>query len=206
MLTIGLTGGIGCGKTATTILFQQKGVPVIDADQIAHQIVQPKQAALSIIIDQFGSHFLSSSGSLNRAKLRQYIFENPDEKKKLENILHPIIFNTMHEQLARQKSPYGILSVPLLFETRYQDQVDRVLVIDCSEHTQRLRVKNRDNINESDIDKIINSQCSREYRLENANDIIDNSDSLNHLKKEINKLHSLYIKISTGNNSSNPSK
>ena len=112
----------------------------------------------------------------------------------------------MHEQLANQKSPYGILSVPLLFETEYQDQVDRVLVIDCSKHTQRLRVKNRDCINDSDIDKIINSQCSREYRLEHANDIINNSGSLNHLESEINKIHALYIKISTGNNSLNPSK
>lgn len=198
MLVVGLTGGIGCGKSAATELFEKRNIPVIDADKIAHTIVQPGQYALTLLQKQFGEHILNINGSLNRDKLRKLVFQNPDTKEKLEKILHPIIFSTMHRQLQRMQSPYGILSIPLLFETNHQREVNRVLVIDCPEKIQVERVKRRNNFDSKLIQSIMNSQCSRSVRLKQADDIIENSSSLQSLEDAVQKLHEFYLSISAG--------
>ncbi|MEH6503174.1 MAG: dephospho-CoA kinase [Cycloclasticus sp.] len=206
MLTIGLTGGIGCGKSTVTDLFKQKHVPVVDADEIAHAVVQPQQPTLSILIKTFGKHIIAADGSLDRRFLRELVFNDRTEKKKLEDILHPIIYKTMHEQLKKLDSPYGILSIPLLLETRHQDKVDRVLVIDCHEATQIKRVKARDCLNDKMIDSIMKTQCTRSFRLQHADDVLNNNTTLEALAERVQKLHDFYLQMSTGNNGSYPAK
>ncbi len=208
MLIIGLTGGIGCGKTTVSQLFENKGIPVVDADDISHAIVQKGKPALALLIDAFGDEILSPNGSLNRESLRELVFSEPKEKKKLENILHPLVFEAIYQQLEQYDTPYGILSIPLLFETHQQSKVDRILVIDCSEKLQKKRVASRNQFSYSMIDSIIRSQCSRSFRLSHADDILNNNVSFDNLKKEVEQLHNTYLKMSTGKKSlaSHPAK
>ncbi|MEW4983218.1 MAG: dephospho-CoA kinase [Cycloclasticus sp.] len=200
MLTIGLTGGIGCGKTTITQLFEKRNVPVVDADVISHAIVQPGQPALLILKKSFGEQILLPNGSLNRNYLRELVFNDPHKKETLENILHPIIYTTMYQALEKIDYPYGILSIPLLLETQHQDKVDRVLVIDCPEAVQIERVKKRDKLNDAMIASIMHSQCSRSIRLSNADDILVNNESLESLDAKVQKLHNFYLKMSAGKN------
>lgn len=200
MLTIGLTGGIGCGKSTVTNLFQAIRVPVIDADEISHEIVQPGQPALKEITKLFGHHLLNDDGSLDRSLMREIIFKQPDAKEALERLLHPIVFKTMHEHLSKLNSPYAILSIPLLLETQYQSEVDRVLVIDCPEATQITRVAQRDQLDKETIRAIMQTQCSRDTRLELADEILENNGSLESLNLDIQKLHAFYLEMSTGKN------
>jgi dephospho-CoA kinase len=206
MLIIGLTGGIGCGKTTVSQLFEEQNVPLVDADEISHAIVQTGQPALAQLSKAFGQQVLLSNGSLNRDYLRELVFNKPKEKEKLESILHPIIYQVMYQQLEEFDSPYGILSIPLLLETMHQDKVDRVLVIDCLEETQKSRVKARDQLSDSIIDSIMDSQCSREFRLSHADDILNNDSTLELLKPYVEELHKFYLKISTGKNNKHPAK
>ncbi len=206
MLVVGLTGGIGCGKSTVTRFFQEWSVPVIDADDIAHAIVQPGQPTLVVIVDTFGPAVLTADGSLDRAYLRQLIFHDPTAKTTLEKIMHPPIFNAMHTALALESSPYGILSIPLLLETGHQVNVERILVIDCPEALQVERVKRRDNLSASTIDAIMETQCSRDFRLHYADDIIRNDRSLDCLKHSVEKLHQNYTRMSTGKNIKYPAK
>ena len=155
MLTIGLTGGIGCGKSTVTQLFEKRNVPVVDADIISHTIVQSGQPALLQLQQAFGDSILLPSGALNRDYLRDLIFNNPSKKETLESILHPIIYKTMYQTLASFDYPYGILSIPLLLETKHQANIDRILVIDCPEATQIKRVKARDQLSDSMINSIM---------------------------------------------------
>jgi dephospho-CoA kinase len=194
---VGLTGGIGCGKTTASHLFTEFNVPVIDADDIAHQLVEPGQAALLEISKAFGDKTLSSDGSLDRHYLRDIVFSDGKKKQQLENILHPLVFDVMQEKINRLDSPYCILSIPLLFETRMTDFVDRILVIDCPIETQIARVKTRNNLTDATIRSIIDSQVNREYRLKHADDVIDNSDN-NYcgLAEQVKKLHNLYLSTS----------
>lgn len=196
MLKVGLTGGIGCGKTTVSRLFEARNVPVIDADVIAHDSVKLGQPALQEIANFFGESILLADGSLNRAKLRNRVFSNPLEKKILENILHPLVFAAMQEKIDQLKPPYCIVSIPLLFETGMRHFVDRVLVIDCPEDLQITRVKQRDNLTEARIKSIIASQVSREFRLANADDVLDNSTNSNGLAEQVETLHNFYY--STG--------
>ena len=206
MLTIGLTGGIGCGKTTITQLFEKRNVPVVDADVISHAIVQPGQPALLILKKSFGEQILLPNGSLNRNYLRELVFNDPHKKETLENILHPIIYTTMYQALQQADYPYGILSIPLLLETQHQDKVDRVLVIDCPEEVQIERVKKRDQLNDAMIASIMRSQCSRSIRLNNADDILVNNESLESLNAKVQKLHEFYLKMSAGKNNSYTAK
>ncbi|ORU94358.1 MAG: dephospho-CoA kinase [Cycloclasticus sp. symbiont of Bathymodiolus heckerae] len=206
MLIIGLTGGIGCGKTTVSQLFEKRNIPIIDADEISRTIVKARQPALTLLVDAFGNNILLGDGSLNKDFLRELVFSQPDKKKKLEDILHPIIYKTMFQQLEQFTSPYGIFSIPLLFETQYQDKVDRVLVIDCSEETQKTRVKARDQLDDSMIQSIMHAQCSRSFRLSHADDILSNDGNLIALDETVQQLHELYLKMSAGKNSSHPAK
>ncbi len=196
MLKVGLTGGIGCGKTTVSKLFTELNVPVIDADDIAHQLVEPGKPALLEISKAFGDKTLNPDSSLNRQHLRDVVFTDLKQKQKLEDILHPLVFNAMQEKINQLVSPYCIVSIPLLFETHRGQFVDRILVIDCPVEIQIERVKLRNNLTEARIRSIIDSQVSREYRLRHADDVIDNSQSGGGLAEHVKKLHNLYLAIS----------
>jgi dephospho-CoA kinase len=197
MLKIGLTGGIGCGKSTVSSLFEQLHVPVIDADTISHQIVKPHQQGLAVLIALFGCEILLENGELNRAALKEFIFSDVESKKKLEAALHPLIFNEITTQLdLLHDVPYCIVSIPLLFETQSQRFVDRILVVDCDKKTQHERVQKRDNLSFASIDRIIASQVSAEFRRNNANDILDNSKDGVLLAQQVKTLHNFYISLS----------
>jgi dephospho-CoA kinase len=197
VLKIGLTGGIGCGKTTIANLFEALSVPVIDADQIAHQLVAKGQPALGRIEQEFGADILNQDGSLNRQKLKKIIFADAIQKQKLESILHPLVYQAIQAKLEQFDGPYCIISIPLLFETGMTSFVDRVLVVDCPVETQIERVQKRDNLSIEIIQSIINSQVSRSFRRERADDLIDNSALANSLAEQVKKLHNLYISLST---------
>jgi dephospho-CoA kinase len=196
MLKIGLTGGIGCGKTTVSNLFSELGVPIIDADKISHALVQAGQPALQNIKNAFGSNSLLENGQLNRPALKAHIFQNPTAKQQLEAILHPLIFQEISNQVHLLSEAYCILSIPLLFETHAESLVNRILVIDCDKQTQIERVQKRDNLSDEQIETIISSQVSREFRLLNADDILNNTKKQSVLAKEVKKLHNFYLSLS----------
>lgn len=197
MLKIGLTGGIGCGKSTVTTLFKHLNVPVLDADEIARQVVAVGQPALLLIQQAFGSDSVNADGSLNRDFIRELVFTDPEQKKKLEAIIHPLVYQTIQADLASLNAPYCILSIPLLFEVNRADFVDRVLVIDCPVATQIERVQKRDNLSPERVQSIIDSQVSRAFRLAHAEDIIDNTQSNAELAQQVEKLHNLYLSLSS---------
>ncbi len=195
MLKIGLTGGIGCGKTKVSKLFEQLNIQVIDADILAHQLVEIDQPALKEIALAFGTDMLNVDGSLNRKKLSQIIFSDSQQKQKLEAILHPLIYEAIQTALKSIDSAYCIISIPLLFETNMIDLVDRILVIDCPEQTQIERVLKRDAMPLAQIQAIIANQVSRTYRRSHAHDLIDTSIANDKLAESIKKLHNSYISL-----------
>jgi dephospho-CoA kinase len=196
MLKIGLTGGIGCGKTTVAKIFEQLKIPVIDADEIAHQLVAIGQPALAQIQQEYGTNVLNPDGSLNRKILRDLIFSDCKQKQKLESILHPLVYRSIQAELKRLNTPYCIICVPLLFETNMTHLVDRILVVDCSVETQIERLQKRDDITIERIQSIIDSQVSRAFRKAQANDLIDNSKTDNRLAEEVKKLHNFYLSLS----------
>jgi dephospho-CoA kinase len=196
MLKIGLTGGIGSGKSTITALFSRYHIPIIDADIIAHQLVEPRQPALAQIKKAFGQSIINKDESLNRDKLRETIFSDTEKKVQLEAILHPLIFQKMQSDFDKQTSPYSILCIPLLIETKMTSFVDRILVVDCPVETQAARVKLRDQLSNERILSIISSQVSRKTRLSYANDTIDNSNSPTQLAEQVKKLHNKYLSLS----------
>ena len=195
MLKIGLTGGIGSGKSTVTQIFSELKAPIIDADIIAYELVGPGKPALKAIIDHFGQQILTNQNALNRKKLKEIIFSNPEQKKQLEQILHPLVFAEMESQIKQLSGPYCILSIPLLLETQMEDFVDRILVIDCPVELQLERVKNRDQLSEDRIKAIIASQATKEQRLQAAEDVIDNSTDAQALAEQVKKLHNLYLSL-----------
>lgn len=196
MLKIGLTGGIGCGKTTVSNLFSELGVPIIDADEISHSLVQIGQPALQNIKNAFGSAVLLDNGELNRSALKAHIFQNPTAKEQLEAILHPMIFQEILNQVNQLSEAYCILSIPLLFETHAESLVDRILVIDCDQQTQIERVKQRDNLSVKQIEAILAAQVSREFRQKYADELLDNSKNNHLLAEDVKKLHNFYLSLS----------
>lgn len=198
LMNIGLTGGIGSGKSSVTKIFEELGVSVIDADIIAHHLTQPGTEALLEISNQLGYQFITSQGKLDRKKLGQTIFESPDKKMILENILHPRVKQTIIGELQKlASSPYVILAVPLLLETSFTDLVDRILVVDAPEDIRIKRVVKRDGRSSDEIKAIINHQIKRETRLNKADDILDNSGTLAELRALVKQLHEQYLQISS---------
>ena len=193
MFIVGLTGGIGSGKSAASDYFQTLGVPVVDADIVAREVVEPGQPALKLIVEHFGEHILTAEHDLDRAKLRQKIFENSHEKKWLEDLLHPIIREEITRQLHASKGPYAILVSPLLFETDQHRLVNRSLLIDVPVDVQLARASNRDQNSQEQIQKIIDSQLPRDVKLARADDVILNDKSLAALHDEIEKQHAKYL-------------
>lgn len=196
MLKIGLTGGIGSGKSTIANCFRHYDIPIIDADIIAQQLVEPGKPTLLLIEKKFGNRILNKDHSLNREKLRESVFTDPNKKKQLEAILHPLIYEKMQSEFDRQKSAYCIFCIPLLMETNMTNFVDRILVTDCSVESQIERVKGRDQLSTERILSIINSQVSRKYRLSHADDIIDNSKPNSALAEQVKKLHNQYLLMS----------
>lgn len=194
-LKIGLTGGIGSGKSTACEIFSELGVPVIDADVIAHELVKPGMPAFNEIKIIFGTEIISSDGTLDRKIIRDKVFANEIDRKKLENILHPAVYEEISIQVKNINSKYCIISIPLLLETNASKTVDRILVIDVPRELQLERASNRDRTNKSDIDAIIDSQISRKDRLSAANDIVDNKGNINDLRKKICDLHEFYSNI-----------
>lgn len=196
MLIIGLTGGIGSGKSTVTQLFADFSIPIIDADVIAHQITQPNQPALKLIAENISNETINNDGSLNRDKLRALIFSQPHQKQQLENLLHPLVYAEIAAQIAELNTAYCIVSVPLLIETQKTQMVDRVLVIDCSEQQQIQRVMQRSQLTKAQVHAIMTTQASRAQRQAVADDIIDNSNSFIHLAEQVKKLHNSYLLLS----------
>ena len=195
-LIVGLTGGIGSGKTFVSSLFQEINIDIVDSDLVARDVVKPGSSALSQIEDRFGPGILNEQ-NLNRKKLRDIIFNSPEEKDWLEHLLHPLIRRETKRQLIASSSVYTILSSPLLLETETKDLVDRLLIVDLPETLQMQRACNRDKVTQSDIKKIMASQINRKQRIELADDIVDNSGSIENTKLQVEILHQKYLKLSS---------
>lgn len=189
---IGLTGGIGTGKSTVANIFKNFGVPVIDADEISHQITQKNGIAFAPIISHFGKDILDADETIDRKKLRHIIFQNPAEKKWLENLLHPIIRQTMRDTLQKINAPYCICVIPLLAESSGIEFIDRILVIDAPVDIQLERAKKRDSATDAHIKKIIASQASQSARMKIADDVIINDGDLNALTHKVRILHEKY--------------
>ena len=194
MLVIGLTGGIGSGKSTVADLFSQLGVPVIDTDIISRQLVEPGKPALEEIKVHF-ENILTPGGELDRSKLRQIIFTEPEKRQQLENILHPRIQEEVRSQLAQQRSAYAIVVIPLLAEKGQWSFIDRVLVVDCNKNLQIQRTMDRDVQNEVQVESVIKSQASRQQRLAIADDVITNESDFTHLQFEVDKLDKKYRQL-----------
>ena len=195
MLIIGLTGGIGSGKTAVSDAFAKRGVPIIDTDLIAREVVTPDQPALAEIVAQFGPACVDSQGRLDRAYLRRVVFAEPALRHRLENILHPRIGQALRERLAVIKASYCLVVVPLLVETGMTDMAHRILVVDVPEAFQIQRVMARDKVTEDQARRVISAQASRAQRLALADDVIDNSKDLATLDIQVAALHEKYIAL-----------
>ena len=193
MFVLGVTGGIGSGKSAATDIFSSLGVKVVDADILSRVPVQKGESGLVEIEKRYGKKILLSSGELNRKKLREIIFEKEEEKIWLENLLHPLIADLISQELKSSSSIYTILASPLLFETKQSNHCNETLVIDVSEETQVLRTKIRDEVSEEQVRTIILSQINRSERLRLANHIIENEGSLDDLAKAVKELHQKLI-------------
>ena len=191
---VGITGGIGSGKTAATDRFMQLGVDVVDADLMSREVVQPGRPALQAIARHYGSdNVLMSDGTLNRRALREIIFADAAEKKWLENLLHPLIREEILQRLQRCKPPYCLLSSPLLLETDQHKLCDRVLLIDAPESLQLSRTRARDQASEDAVKSIMASQLSRAQRRAAADDIIENDADLPALYAAVDRQHQLYL-------------
>lgn len=192
--SVGLTGGIGSGKTTVANLFEARGASVIDTDQIAHQLTAPEGAAIPEIHAQFGEAFLTSDGAMDRQKMRAYVFEEPTARSRLESILHPLIRVAAEQAAVEAQGIYPIFVVPLLIESgTWRERVSRIVVIDCQETTQVRRVMQRSGLPEPQVRAIMAAQTSRRERLAVANDIIDNDgDDITALTSQVEHLHALY--------------
>ena len=192
---IGLTGGIGSGKTAMTNYLKKKGFPVIDTDLIAREVVAPKSEGLNKVIKAFGSEYLNFDKSLNREKLRELIFNDPQKKKQLESLLHPLIQDQTKQQIATRKTkkkPYVFVAIPLLIELILKsgkpDYIDEIWVIQSDQEYQITRASHRDDATAADIKNIINQQATAEQRIKYADRIIENNADLPHLYQQIDCL------------------
>lgn len=196
---IGLTGGIGSGKSAVSDELSKMGVGVIDTDRIAHQITAPNGAAIPLIQQQFGHEFINSEGALIRDKMRSLVFSNPEARKILEAITHPLIREETIQQtqlLLKTKVPYIVFVVPLLLESgNWRPLLDCLVVVDCSEEMQIERVMQRSKLPQKEVERILQAQISRQERLASADLVIENQSSLENLKAEVVKLHQKILQI-----------
>ena len=193
---VGLTGGIGSGKSAAAREFERLGATVVDSDAIAHELTAPGGAALERIKALFGEAFIAPSGAMDREAMRSHVFRDPQAKRALEALLHPLIRAAAERRIAAAGGPYVIYVVPLLVESGdYRGRVDRVLVVDAPEAEQLERVRGRSGLAERDVRAIMAQQASRAARLAAADDVIDNSGTLDALRAQVAALHARYLKM-----------
>lgn len=190
---LGLTGGIGSGKSAVSAMFEELGIEVVDADIVAREVVEPGSIGLKKITEHFGNEILTSEGTLDRAKLRTIIFADESEKQWLNSLLHPLIRESMITQLKQATSQYVILVAPLLFENGLEKYCDHTLLIDVPVEVQITRTTARDNVSTELAKQIIASQMSRADKQKKATDILDNNRPLEEVKIDVLKLHKKYL-------------
>lgn len=196
MLVVGLTGGIASGKSAASDYLATLGVPIVDTDLIAREVVEPGQPAMQEIVRQFGGQFILSDGSLDRRKMRTKIFSDPQRRRALEAILHPPIRAETARRIRSLNAPYCVVVIPLLVEAGQRDLVDRVLVVDVNPELQRQRLRERDHMSEREIDDALAAQSSREARLALADDVVVNEGTLPELHRALDQLHTQYLAAS----------
>jgi dephospho-CoA kinase len=202
MFTVGLTGGIGSGKSTVADLFAAYGVPVIDTDVVARELTAPGGAALDAIRAVFGEAVMQADGTLDRAALRRRIFSNGDARRQLEAILHPRIRQIVAERLATLTAPYALIVIPLLVETGgYRDLLNRVLVVDCPEELQIARVMARSGLTQGEVEAILAAQARRDARLAAADDVILNTTAPEALRSQVATLNRRYLAFSTTSSS-----
>ncbi len=194
-MIVGLTGGIGSGKTAVSDLFQDLGITIVDADLASRVVVEKGREELNKIAEHFGEDILTSGGELDRAKLREVIFNSEEEKLWLESLLHPAIASQIQKELDSSSSPYTILVSPLLLETNQKNFCSTVLVVDVPVETQIERTSKRDNVSEEQIKSIIASQIDRDSRLEQADEVILNDGSIESLESKVQELHKKFLSL-----------
>ena len=198
---VGLTGGIGCGKSTVATLFAELGVPVIDTDAISHQLTQAGGAPLQTIQNTFGDEFIDATGALDRTKMRQLVFSDSAAKQTLEKILHPLIFEQVKRQAESSPAPYVLIVVPLLFETsNFREWMHRTLAVDCAETTQLARVSPRHGMNDETVRAIIAQQLPRQQRLLMADDTVINEGTLGELRTQVSTLNQRYFNLAKRSN------
>src|SRR5262245_57147922 len=189
---VGLTGGIGSGKSAAADEFGRLGATIVDTDRIAHELTGPGGAAMPRIRRRFGKDFVEQSGALNRRAMRELVFSDPSARRRLQAILHPMIRAESRRRIRAAKGPYVVHVIPLLVESKGANRVDRVLVVDCPTRLQIRRVERR-GLDKKEIRKIMRSQAPRARRLAAADDVIDNSGTMPALRKQVRRLHRRYL-------------
>lgn len=198
MLRVGVTGGLGAGKTTVAQLFAQRGVPVVDADEISHALTAQNGAAIPAIREAFGEAVFQPDGSLDRKALRARILADDSARQQLEGILHPLIRRGIEHGLAQAQTPYALVVIPLLVETgAYDGMLDRILVVDCSEETQVQRALARGGWSEAEIRAMLARQASRDARLSRADDVIDAGGEQGALSGQVAALHEKYLKLAS---------
>lgn len=196
-MIVGLTGGIGSGKSTVGKLFAKLGVPVVSADEIAHELLKHNHAVYQAVKNKFGEQLLDQTQQIDRRRLRNMIFSNPAEKIWLEELMHPLIKREIIQHAKNFVYPYCVVEVPLLIEVGWQELVDRILTIDCDEELQIQRATSRDGKVDPNISEIIANQITRKERRAASNDIIENSGDLNHLSKRVEDIHRHYLELAT---------
>ncbi len=195
---VGLTGGIGSGKSTVADLFVGQGAALVDTDVIAHQLTAAGGLAMPQIVATFGKQLADAQGALDRVAMRQMVFSDPSARGRLESILHPLIRQISDQRCAEETTPYVILAVPLLVESgSYRQRCDRIVVVDCPETVQISRVMARNGLSETEVRAILKAQASREQRLEIADDVIDNAAGLTNLYPRVVELHLKYLALSS---------
>ena len=195
MFRIGLTGGVASGKSTVAEIFADLGAPVVDTDVVAREVVAPGESGLEAVTAAFGKEILLPSGELDRRALRSIVFSDPQRRKRLESILHPLIRARTLQLIDALEAPYVIVVVPLLIETGFAELVDRILVVDCPEAQQLERLRRRDDVSEDEAQAMIAAQATRQDRLARADDVIDNRGSLEATQAQVQALHERYIRM-----------
>ena len=194
-MIVGLTGGIGSGKSVAGDFFIELGIDVIDADHVSKNILDDNESAKKLFLEHFGEKFIDKNNNVDRALLRDEIFKNEDKKEALESIIHPLVREEIFNFIENSNSVYKIIMVPLIYETNSQDFYDKIVVVDCNEENQIIRASKRDNKSKNDIINIMKNQASRDERMSIADEIIKNDSSLDDLKKQVIKVHQKLLGI-----------
>jgi dephospho-CoA kinase len=194
-MIVGLTGGIGSGKSVAGDFFIELGIDVIDADHVSKNILDDNELAKKLFLEHFGEKFIDKNNNVDRALLRDEIFKNENKKEALESIIHPLVREEIFNFIKNSNSVYKIIMVPLIYETNSQDFYDKIVVVDCKEENQIIRASKRDNKTKNDIINIMKNQASSDERMSIADEVIKNDSSLDDLKKQVIKVHQKLLGI-----------